>query len=111
MSLTNEETCKLFASKARAIAPIIAGGKYDYQPWTRRSGNGTIYFNGNRLYSYGDHFCIAELDPETGTAYVTLRKYSVTTSRHTSTAYMALYRAGWNIVREPSLDGVTRRGM
>lgn len=100
--LTNEKLCELFASR-RAVLPIGAT-EYTYQPHTGRNSNGTMFFEGNRLYSYGHHFCIAELNPERGTVDVTLRRFSMTTSHHVSRAVSALLRAGWKVVRVSTLD-------
>ena len=89
---TNSTLCAEFARK-------------DREPDSHaRTPSGTMFFEGNRLYSYGHHFCIAELDYATNTATVTRRRYSVTTSKQTSFATRELLRAGWGITHATTLD-------
>ena len=49
----------------------------------------TFYFEGDSLYSYGRHFCIARFTGE-GTVLFTERKYSNTTAKHINHAWRAL---------------------
>jgi len=54
-----------------------------------RNSNRSFYFEGDSLYSYGSHFCIARFTG-TGTVLFTERKYSNTTSKHIGHAWRAL---------------------
>jgi hypothetical protein len=72
MSLTNSEVPHLWAHRSRSEA---------------KTSNGTLYFSGDTIYSYGSHFPIARhVTQADGTPAVlfTTRSYSVTTSAHTS---------------------------
>lgn len=46
-----------------------------------RTPNGSLYFNGKSIYSYGSHFCIAKFIDEK-TLLFTERSYSNTTAKH-----------------------------
>lgn len=86
--MTNRELCQTFVEQKKIQA---------------RASNGTLYFAGDTLYSYGSHFPLARLttdnDSKEGTiALVTTRKYSVTTFKHKSFAVSAILRAGYTIV-------------
>lgn len=48
-----------------------------------RNGNGSIYFRGKTIFSYGNHFPIATIYDDQGILF-TSRDYSVTTNRHKS---------------------------
>lgn len=48
-----------------------------------RTPNGSLYFNGKSIYSYGSHFCIAKFIDEK-TLLFTERSYSNTTAKHIS---------------------------
>ena len=48
-----------------------------------RTSNGSLYFNGKSIYSYGSHFCIAKFIDEK-TLLFTERSYSNTTAKHIS---------------------------
>ena len=48
-----------------------------------RTPNGSLYFNGNSIYSYGSHFCIAKFIDDK-TLLFTERSYSNTTGKHIS---------------------------
>lgn len=54
-----------------------------------RAGN--MFFQGDKIYSYGAHFCMARLLPN-GTVVETTRSYGPTTNRH--------QRRVWNAVRD-----------
>ena len=54
-----------------------------------RNSSRSFYFEGDSLYSYGSHFCIARFTG-TGTVLFTERKYSNTTSKHIGHAWQAL---------------------
>jgi len=57
-----------------------------------RTSTGTLFFNRNTIYSYGDHFAIAKhIVNEQGQRAVlfTLRRYSNTTAKHISSVYMS----------------------
>jgi len=66
------------------ITHVFAGQSQEHG----RTPNGSQYFNGNKFYSYGDHFCIAHLVGK----YVLFNSqtYSVTTSQHQSKIQYAL---------------------
>jgi hypothetical protein len=49
----------------------------------RTTGNGSIYFRNERIYSYGSHFCMARIIGD-GKVLITNRGYSVSTSKHLS---------------------------
>ncbi|MFA7287624.1 MAG: hypothetical protein WC055_01975 [Melioribacteraceae bacterium] len=57
-----------------------------------RTSNGNLYFNNDKIYSYGYHFCIAMhsigIDGNRGTLFTT-RSYSNTTAKHISTVRSA----------------------
>lgn len=59
---------------------------------------GNIYIHGNRIYSYGPHFPIAERHE--GYIYLTTRKYSVTTSAHVNAVKRAAEAEGFEIVKK-----------
>jgi hypothetical protein len=48
-----------------------------------RTSNGSMFFEGKEIYSYGRHFCIARI-LDNGMVLVTDRKYSNTTAKHKS---------------------------
>jgi len=54
-----------------------------------RTSNRSMYFEGDTIYSYGRHFPIARI-LSGGIVLFTTRKYSVTTSKHVSTASSAV---------------------
>lgn len=54
-----------------------------------RNSSGSFYFIGDRLYSYGSHFCIAKFIND-DTVLFTERKYSNTTAKHINHAWRAL---------------------
>lgn len=60
--------------------------------WANRVGTsakgGNMYFEGERIYSYGKHFCIARLLPSNVVVFGT-HSYSMTTSKHQSLARQA----------------------
>ena len=53
-----------------------------------RTPNGSLYFNGKSIYSYGSHFCIAKFIDDK-TLLFTERRYSNTTAKHISVVYYA----------------------
>lgn len=63
---------------------------------------GSIFIDGERIYSYGYHFVIAE---RTGakTANVTKAKRSVTTSGHTTLVRSTLHNYGYTITEVDSI--------
>lgn len=81
-----------------ATATAFADPTRDPASSGRTAGENRVWFQGDKIYSYGKHFCIARLDHETRTALMTTRKYSVSTSKHKSHVSSALYRAGWTVV-------------
>lgn len=56
-----------------------------------RNSSGSIYFEGNEIYSYGSHFCIAKIVGDT--VLLTTRTHSVTTARHVSIVRSAIRSA------------------
>lgn len=66
-----------------------------------RAGN--LKATHSAIFSYGDHFTIAQWLPG-GTAIFTEREYSTSTSRHKRIASWALSKAGVPTVSVPSLD-------
>ena len=65
---TPQQTAHLFALQSQSEA---------------RTPNGSLYFNGKSIYSYGSHFCIAKFIDEK-TLLFTERTYSNTTAKHIS---------------------------
>ena len=65
---TPQQTAHLFALQTQSEA---------------RTPNGSLYFNGKSIYSYGSHFCIAKFIDEK-TLLFTERSYSNTTAKHIS---------------------------
>ena len=63
-----QDTAHLFASQSQSEA---------------RTPNGSLYFNGKSIYSYGGHFCIAKFIDDK-TLLFTERSYSNTTAKHIS---------------------------
>lgn len=57
---------------------------------------GSMFIEGNRIYSYGYHFIIAERASDK-VAKVTTRKYSVTTSKQTGLVASRLAMAGYTL--------------
>ena len=56
-----------------------------------RTSNRSMYFEGNKIYSYGDHYCMAHiLKGVENTALINSRHYSVTTSQHLGKVSYAL---------------------
>lgn len=64
--------------------------------WARQSqdngknSNNSMFFDGSKIYSYGRHFCIADIIDSGKTALVTDRTYSNTTARHISAVRYAV---------------------
>lgn len=54
-----------------------------------RSSNGTIWFEGTKIYSYGRHFCMGNILPN-GKVLITNRSYSNTTAKHLGTVRYAV---------------------
>ena len=81
-----------------ATAVVFADPNRDPASSGRTAGENRVWFQGDKIYSYGTHFCIARIDPETRTAYLTTRRCSISTSHHKSHVSSALYRAGWTVV-------------
>lgn len=67
-----------------------------------RNSSRSFYFEGDSLYSYGRHFCVARFISE-DTVLFTERKYSNTTAKHTGHAWRALRHK--NLVQCPYPDG------
>lgn len=59
---------------------------------------GNMYIHGNRIYSYGPHFPVAER--RHGVIYLTTRKYSQTTSTHVNAVKRAAEEEGFEIIPE-----------
>ncbi len=59
----------------------------------------SLYFIQGTLYSYGAHFPLAVITAPNEVT-ITTRKYSVTTSKHTSAVCYAASVAGYTITRE-----------
>lgn len=57
----------------------------------------SLYFIGNKIYSYGPHFIIAEKELIHRNAFVTNKTYSHTTTRQTNAVRVALIKAGYKI--------------
>ncbi len=53
-----------------------------------KNANGSMYFKGDMIFSYGDHFPIARIVG--AHAMITTQRYSVTTARHVSLTYAAI---------------------
>lgn len=79
---------------------------HNSQPFGRTSG-GSMYFEGNKFFSYGNHFCLAHRLP-TGEILFNSRSYSVTTSKHQSILRSAL--SGKTLVFCPYPDKLETRG-
>ena len=75
--------------------------------WARQSqaegktSNGNLFFNGNKIYSYGHHFCIANII-KPGIVLFTNRKYSVSTSAHVSACSYACNHMEKIVIAHPS---------
>ena len=65
----------------------------------RTTGGNRVFFDGPNAFSYGRHFCAAQLFPEVNAALVTTRKYSQSTSGHVAALANALKSAGWDVHR------------
>jgi hypothetical protein len=76
--------------------------KFAEHPFSAGKGDSAVSFGNGKLYSY--HACIAEIVSANHdgnmTARVTTKRYSVTTSRHTTFVSSALMRAGYSIISE-----------
>ncbi len=59
----------------------------------------SMYIRDNRIYSYGEHFIIAQRNGAND-AVVTNRKYSTTTSKHTGMVLRALEAEGYDVTRK-----------
>lgn len=74
--------------------------------WARQSqdegktSNRNLYFKGGKIYSYGSHFCIANII-KPGIVLFTNRKYSVSTSAHVSACSSACSHMEQIIVAYP----------
>lgn len=64
-----------------------------------RAGN--VFFNGDKVYSYGSHFCIGRVLPGGAVAFTT-RSYSVSTSRHQHAAESAARHLRSVYCRDPA---------
>lgn len=65
----------------------------------KKSGKaGNVYFKGNVLYSYGEHWPLAILDVDRKIAYVNSSKYSASTSKQTSQVSGRLRMSGYETV-------------
>ena len=61
-----------------------------------RNSTGSIFFDGNIIYSYGRHFPIAKIVGNT--ILITTRSWSVTTARHVSMVHSAAYGTTLDII-------------
>ena len=86
--MTNKEIAKRFAEGAR----------------TGKNANGSLFIEGDTIYSYGYHFPLARRDEKTMTAIRNARKYSVTTSKHSGLIGANLAYAGYTVTDEV-IDG------
>lgn len=66
------------------VAHLFAHQSQNYA----QNANGSFYFSGNSIYSYGSHFCIAKFVGDY-TLLFTERGYSNTTAKHISLTYNA----------------------
>lgn len=64
--------------------------KYAQQGIHKTGKGSNFYFCGNKLYSYGQHWIVAEYDEELGKFILNESPVSSTTNRHTSEAYSAI---------------------
>jgi len=68
---------------------------------TREKAKGNnFYFEGTKIYSYGEHYLLGNLFPEQKIALINSRGYSSTTGKHTRHALNAL-SSQWTIIRTP----------
>ena len=84
----------------KEIAAAFAAGKR-----TGKNANGSLFIDGDTLYSYGYHFPLARINPETRHALRNARKYSVTTSKHSGLVAFALSQAGYTITDREMFQG------
>ena len=69
-----------------------------------RSGKGSIYFNGDTIYSYGSHFPMGHFTDHVGPkglpfAFVNVEDYSAQTDAHVRMTISAIDATKWQIVR------------
>lgn len=85
---------KLVFGKSEELAEKFAMGS------TKGSArDGRIFIDGDTIYSYGYHFPIARrINPTT--FELTTKKYSVTTTKQTSTVHRALARHGFTVIEK-----------
>lgn len=76
----------------KQIAAAFADGKR-----TGKNANGSLFIEGDTIYSYGYHFPLARRNVENKTAVRNARKYSVTTSKHSGLIGYALTVAGYTV--------------
>lgn len=71
------------------------------EAWVKQSpyeGKGSnFFFRGKTIYSYGEHFPVAEFVSD-DTVAITMQHPSVTTRRHTSMARLALYSSPYKVI-------------
>ena len=87
--MTNKQTANAFAiANSYGNAPKTT---------TAKNANGSLYFIGDTIYSYGYHFPIARIiQGNNPTVLFTTRKYSVTTAKHKNDVMRALQENGYN---------------
>jgi hypothetical protein len=78
-----------------------------------RNGNGTLYFQGKTIYSYGSHFAIAQIIDRRGKGRGVLfnsRSYSVTTSQHQAATRRSI-PGDWQVFEVPHVGhfGLSRK--
>lgn len=75
-----------------------------------RNSNGSLFFDNNRIYSYGRHFCIASFEQNDNNKIAllfTTRRYSNTTAKHISTVSHATSHIDKIYCNDPS-EGTTK---
>ena len=85
---------KLVYNKANELAQVFAEGGTEGS-----ARGGRIFIDGDKIYSYGRHFIIAQrIDPTT--YEFNTRRYSMTTSKQQSAVKSALQGRGYKIIEK-----------
>ena len=63
---------------------------------TGRTSNSSMYFEGNKMFSYGEHYLMAVL--QGNTLMISQRDSSVTTNKHNSALRFDAERAGVDVI-------------
>ncbi len=77
------------------------------QPKARNSTE-TIYFEGDKIYSYGRHFCMGRILPS-GIAVLTTRTYGMATSKHLTYTRQAVNHKHCVYCNDPSESAASNR--